>query len=74
VGQPQLNRRIFSNKFAPDASYSIYHIYKKDDKFVYVFAESDTDNRVEVSFDSTRGADVYIARLIGEKLPDKKSR
>ena len=70
VGQPQLTRQSYiTDQLNSDVGYSLYHIYKKEDEFVYVFAESDSGKKVEIVFKTPRDADVYIARLLGDKLP-----
>ena len=70
VGQPQLTRHSQGDsKFKPGMEYTLYHIYKNDDGFVYVFVSGDED-RVEVVFDTPKAADTYIARLRGDTLSD----
>ena len=70
IGQPQLTRHSCGDgDLRAGVDYSLYHIYKKEKGFAYVFIAGDED-RVEIVFDTTQAADTYIASLRGDKLSD----
>ncbi len=41
-----------------------------DGGIMYTFNEENTGDKISVTFGSAREADMYIARILGEKLPN----
>jgi len=66
----ELNR--LSRQFTTAGTYSVFYIRKlyKKDKIQYTFINEDTGERHTVDFDTTSEADMLIAKLKGESLPD----
>jgi len=72
VGSAQVNRRVNTEHFQPGNEYMLHYIKKEKKKFVYTFKNNTTDEKFLLPFESPGEADRYIARLLGEKLPDYK--
>jgi len=70
VGAVQTRRSVASDKFLPGQQYTLYYIKKSDDKVLYTF-KNDSDGEIfHMEFDSAGAADLYIAKLLGDSLPD----
>ena len=71
VGSVQLKRKVVSEHFLPGEIYTLYYIKKAEDaKFTYTFQNNGTEETFDIIFESAKAADVYIARVMGENLPD----
>jgi hypothetical protein len=72
VGAAKISKRVNTTNFQPGNQYSLYHIKKQQNNFLYTFKNESSGETVFVPFDSTLDADKHIASLLGEKLPNYK--
>lgn len=70
VGSAPAKRVVNTEYFEPGKQYTIYYIKKMDGGIMYTFNEENTGDKISVTFGSAREADMYIARILGEKLPN----
>jgi len=64
--------KLTNTKFKPGTSYTLIYIKKLDDGVEYTFKTSSGDIIVE-KFNSCNDADMVIASIKGEKLPNYES-
>ena len=71
VGAVQLRRKVISDHFLPGEVYSLYYIKKTEDgKLNYTFLNSGTDQKFDIIFETAKAADIYLAKVMGDQLPD----
>jgi len=70
VGTPTVSRPVNSEYFEPGKDYSLYYIKKTEDGIDYTFNDEQTGEKTVVTFESALRADQYIAKILGEKLPN----
>ena len=74
VGAVQLRKKVVSEHFLPGETYTLYYIKQiEDDKLQYTFLNNTTEEKFDMMFDSAKDADIYLSRVLGEKLPDYES-
>lgn len=73
VGAAPVQRRLNTENFKPGSEYTLHYIRKREKNFLYTFKDSTTGETFFMTFESTLDADSFIAKLLGEKLPDYKS-
>jgi hypothetical protein len=71
VGAVRVKRNVDTKHFQPGIQYELFYIKKdQDNKMLYTFVDESTEEKFDVVFDSTSAADRYIAKILGEVLPD----
>ena len=71
VGAVQIKKTATSEHFVPGQTYTLYYIKKTDDdKMAYTFRDNSTEEKFDVIFESSKAADVYLSKVLGESLPD----
>jgi hypothetical protein len=70
IGTPEIGRPVNSEYFEPGKEYSLYYIRKVDEGINYTFNDEQTGDKTVVTFESALKADQYIAKILGEKLPN----
>jgi hypothetical protein len=70
VGAAPAKRKVNTEYFEPGREYSLYYIRKVDSGFDYTFTDEESGEKTVVTFESASKADEYIARILGEKLPN----
>ena len=70
IGAQQVTKSTPLDGFEPGRVYSLFYIKRQDDKVIYTFSEAGSDVKIQKEFASTKDGDLYIARLLGEQLPN----
>lgn len=70
IGAQQVKRSVPTDGFEAGKTYSIFYIRRTDNGVQYTFTEDGGDGKIEKQFANTKEGDVYIAKLLGDKLPD----
>tara|TARA_Y100000310_G_C20600318_1_gene772666 strand:+ start:681 stop:1001 length:321 start_codon:yes stop_codon:yes gene_type:complete len=71
VGAAQINRPVSTEYFKPGNIYTLYYIKRaNDEKFLYTFQNKHDGEKFDMIFDSGNAADRYIAKILGERIPD----
>ena len=71
VGAVQTRRPVVTDKFEPGQRYTLHYIKKTSDgKVLYTFKNDGGGEQFEMEFESPSAGDLYIARVLGDVLPD----
>jgi|10_taG_2_1085330.scaffolds.fasta_scaffold00440_4 hypothetical protein len=69
IGAQPIKRKVATEEFKRGTAYMLYYIKKVDEGVLYTF-KSDDGDLIDKPFKSTADGDRFIARLLGENLPD----
>jgi hypothetical protein len=66
---PTRGFRSLENQFAVNTVYKLLYISKQTDSIIYTFIDRNK-SKVDISFQSCREADAFIAKVRNETIPD----
>jgi hypothetical protein len=71
VGAVQTRRAVVTDKFHPGQRYTLHYIKKNSDgKVLYTFKNDTDGEQFQMAFESATAGDLYIAKILGDVLPD----